>query len=109
MLLLLRGEVPLHPLPLGSSSRNVGSRPLTSSSIRRHRSRLQSDGKGNVLVRFIVMLKKFGSMTSCHQDIGHNLSSADSILINRRGNARFWLRKRIWETCDMALYTSGGG
>jgi len=44
---------------------------------------------------------------SCQQDIGQNLSSGDSTLTNRRENARFWLRKRIWETCDMAMYTSG--
>jgi len=106
-LLLLRGDVPLPPPPLGS--RNYGSRPLTSISSRRHRSRKQSDGKGNVPVRFIVMLKQSRQYdVSCQQDIGYNLSSTGSTLTNHRGNALFWLRKRIWETCDGALYTSGG-
>jgi len=45
---------------------------------------------------------------SCHLDIGHNVPSADSPLTNRRYNARFSLRNRICETCDMAMYTSGG-
>jgi len=35
--------------------------------------------------------------------IVHNLSSADSILTIRRGNARIWLRKQISETFDMAM------
>ena len=43
---------------------------------------------------------------SCQWNIGQNLSSANSTLTNRRGYTRFWLRKRIWETCDMAIYTS---
>jgi len=45
---------------------------------------------------------------SCLQDIGHNLFSADGILTNHRENDRFWLRKRMWETCDMAMANSGG-
>jgi len=35
---------------------------------------------------------------SCQLDIGHNPSSAVNTLMNRGENARFWLRKGIWET-----------
>jgi len=53
--------------------------------------------------------------TSCHRssskeqnDLGRArsvfyLSSGESTLTNRRDNARFCLRKDIWETCDMAI------
>ena len=39
---------------------------------------------------------------SCREDIGRNIPSADSTPKNGRGNARIWLRKRIWETCGRA-------
>jgi len=94
---------PYTPPPFGS--RNVGSRQLTS--IRRHRSRKQSDEKGNVLVRFIVLLKQSRQYdVSCQQGIGHTLSPTDSTITNRREIARFWLRKRMRETCEMAMYNS---
>jgi len=60
---------------------------------------------GDVYAWFIG-LQKIGSMTCHRQGIGRNLSSADSTSTSRRVNARFWSRKRIWETCDMAAYTS---
>jgi len=75
-LLLDSGDVPLTPPPLGSSSRNVGSRPFTSS--RRHRSRKQSDGKVDVPVWFKMLQQILHYNVSYPQDIGHNLSSAGS-------------------------------
>ena len=39
---------------------------------------------------------------------GHwkKLSSAKNTLTNRTVNARFWLRKQIWEPCDMVMHIS---
>jgi len=60
-----------------------------------------------VLDRVFIDLQQIRQYNVSYQlDIGHNLSPADRTLTNRRGNARFWLRKQIWETCDMAMYTS---
>ena len=88
------------PGQLGGSSSNVGSCPHNSS--RCHSSRKQSEKKGDLLQN----IRQYDE--SCQLDIGHNLSFADSILTNRRENTRFWLRKIIWETCDMVLCTSSG-
>jgi len=61
----------------------------------------------DVLVRVFINLQQIRQYDVSYQlDIGHNLSSANSILTNRRGNARFSLRKQIWECCEMAMYTS---
>ena len=43
---------------------------------------------------------------SYREGVGRNLSSADSTSTNRRGNARFLLRKCIWEIYGRAGYTS---
>jgi len=60
-----------------------------------------------VLDRFIGLQQIRQCDVSSQQDIGQNLSSADSTLTNRIVNARLWVRKQIWEACDMAMYTSG--
>jgi len=60
----------------------------------------------DVLDRFFVQLQKILKYDVSHQlAIVHNLSYADSKLTNRRENARFWMRKQIWEDSDMVMYT----
>jgi len=50
----------------------------------------------DVLNRGFVELKQIRQYDVSYQlDIGHNLSSADSLLTNRIGNGRFLLRKRL--------------
>ena len=78
-----------HP-PLSS---NVGG-PFNIMLSRGHRSREHSDGMDDVPDR-VVGLEQIRQYDVSCEDIGQNLSSADSTLINRRENARFCLRKRI--------------
>jgi len=61
----------------------------------------------DVLDRVFIQLQQIRQDNVSYQlDIGQNLSSADSTLTNRRRNARFRLRKQIWETCGMVMYNN---
>jgi len=64
-------------------------------------------GMGSVLDQFMGLQQIRQYDMSCQEDIGRNLSSAGSTSTNRKENARFWLRKRIWGTFGRAGYTSG--
>jgi len=56
---------------------------------------------------FFIELRQIRLYDVSYQlDIGHNISSADSTLTNRRGNALFCFRKQISDSCDVAMYTS---
>jgi len=59
------------------------------------------------LDQFIWLQQNRHYDVSFWEGIGRNHSSADSISTNRRENAQFRLRKKIWETCGRARYTSG--
>jgi len=82
--------------------------PLSSRllSISSHHSSREQNDVGRARSGFYRAATNSQYDVSYQLDIAHNLSSADSTLTNRRGNARFWLRRQIWETCDMAMYTS---
>jgi len=61
---------------------------------------------GDVHGQFIGLQQNRQYDVSYRQGIGRNLSSTDRTPTNRRGNARYLLRKSIWEICGRAGYTS---
>ena len=62
---------------------------------------------GTCLIGVFIELHQIRQNDVSYQlDIRHNPPSADSTLTNRKGKARFWLRKQIWEICGMAMYNS---
>jgi len=82
------------------SDETSGALPLSSGlSTSRHRSSSRSGV-------FIEQQQIRQNDVSYQVDIGRNPSSADSTSTNRSVNARYWLLKRIWETCGMTMYTS---
>jgi len=64
-------------------------------------------GMGAVQYPFMGLQQNRQYDVSYREEIGGNLSSADSISTNRRENSQLWLRKRISQTCSRVSYTSG--